>query len=104
MARRSPAWSSLTTNSTPCNDRCRRLTSSSRQLERLSRCASSTASTLRRPSHLMPIATSTAWLRTAPSSRVRLFQPPLGELLQLLVQRFHDPAHTPGTELVPAQL
>jgi hypothetical protein len=51
-----------------CKDRCRRLTSRSFQLDRLSRLAISTARMFRRPSQLMPIAINTAWLRTAPSS------------------------------------
>ena len=41
----------------------------SRQLDRLSRLASSTASTWRRPSQSMPIAISTAWLVITPASR-----------------------------------
>ena len=43
----------------------------SRQLERLSRLASSTANTWRRPSQSMPIAISTAWLTMMPLSRTR---------------------------------
>ena len=50
----SPAWSSATTNSTPCRPRSLSASRKSRQLDRLSRLASSTPSTLRRPSQ--PIA------------------------------------------------
>ena len=64
-----PGWSSLTTNSTPRSPRLRSCTRNSRQLLSLSRFASSTANTQRRPSSLMPIATSTARLRITPSSR-----------------------------------
>ena len=41
------------------------------RLDRLSRLASSTASTWRRPSQSMPIAISTAWLVITPASRTR---------------------------------
>jgi hypothetical protein len=43
----------------------------SRQLDRLSRLASSTANTWRRPSQSMPIAIRTAWLAITPASRTR---------------------------------
>jgi len=47
------------------------LSRKSRQLDRLSRFASSTASTWRCPSQSMPIATNTAWLAITPASRAR---------------------------------
>jgi len=43
----------------------------SRQLDRLSRLATSTASTWRLPSQSMPIAINTAWLAITPASRTR---------------------------------
>ena len=50
MARLSPSWLSVMTSSTPCNPRCLSTSRKSRLLLRLSRLASSTRSTSRRPS------------------------------------------------------
>jgi len=62
---------SATTNSTPCRPRAFSPNSKSRQLDRLSRLASSTASTWRRPSQSIAIAIRTAWLAITPASRTR---------------------------------
>ena len=56
-------------NSTPVSPRAFSANRKSFQLVALSRCASSTANTRRRPSQLIPNATSTARLRITPSSR-----------------------------------
>jgi hypothetical protein len=73
LAQRCPqaGVSSVTTNSTPCRPRAFSPSKKSRQLDRLSRLASSTASTWRRPSQSIPIAISTAWLVITPASRTR---------------------------------
>src|SRR5688500_19196557 len=82
---------------------------------------------LRRPSQLMPIASSTAWLRITPASRTRspgsaegrprtgstgvhdqvragLVEPPAGELGQPLVVPRVDCAERRGREAVAAHL
>src|ERR1051326_2773631 len=70
--RRSKACrSSVTTSSTPVRPRVRRPSRNSFQLLMLSRLASSTPRTQRRPSQLMPIATNTARLWIVPFSRTR---------------------------------
>ena len=65
----SPAWLSVTTNCTALRPRSRIRDRKSRQLLLLSRFTSSTASTERLPSQLMPMAIWTAWDRMTPSSR-----------------------------------
>src|SRR5579863_5691790 len=104
------------TTCTPRSPRSRRPARNSFQLLWLSRLANSTANTQRRPSQLMPIASSTAWLRITPSSRIffatriqhhiRVFflQPALRKLLQFLIERLIDAADAGGRKLMPAQL